>query len=29
VLEYKFNGTGFEELRPFGITPIIGINLTF
>jgi hypothetical protein len=27
VLDYQFNGDGFHEIRPFGITPIIGCNL--
>jgi hypothetical protein len=29
VLEYKFNGTGFQEVTPFGITPIFGISVRF
>ncbi|MBN1307481.1 MAG: TonB-dependent receptor [Chitinispirillaceae bacterium] len=24
ILEYRFNGEGFEEIKPFGILPIIG-----
>jgi hypothetical protein len=29
VLEYKFNGSGFQEVRPFGITPIVGLSVRF
>jgi|WetSurMetagenome_2_1015567.scaffolds.fasta_scaffold04717_5 hypothetical protein len=29
VLEYKFNGTGFQPVTPFGITPIFGISVKF
>jgi hypothetical protein len=29
VLEYKFNGTGFQKVTPFGITPIIGFIIHF
>jgi hypothetical protein len=29
VLEYKFNGIGFQEVRPFGITPIVGFTVHF
>jgi hypothetical protein len=29
VLEYKFNGTGFQPVTPFGITPIIGLTVRF
>jgi hypothetical protein len=29
VLEYKFNGTGFQKVTPFGITPIIGFIVHF
>ncbi len=29
ILEYKFSGTGFEEVHPYGITPILGVNARF
>jgi hypothetical protein len=29
VLEYKFNGTGFQQVTPFGITPIVGLTVRF
>jgi hypothetical protein len=29
VLEYKFNGAGFQEVTPFGITPIVGCSVWF
>jgi hypothetical protein len=29
VLEYVFNGTGFQAITPFGITPILGCSVSF
>jgi outer membrane receptor protein involved in Fe transport len=27
VLDYQFDGEGFHEIKPFGITPIFGLKL--
>jgi hypothetical protein len=29
ILEYKFNGDSYQNVRPFGITPIIGLVARF
>ncbi len=29
ILDYEFNGTGFQPVTPFGITPIVGCSVSF
>ena len=29
ILEYRFNGETFGEVRPFGIVPIVGMNIVW